>query len=62
MMTMRRKIAGKSPDQIRKIKRSELEAPVTKEDLITAIEKTRRTVTTTDVARYTNWMQKHGCS
>ncbi|XP_026321922.1 katanin p60 ATPase-containing subunit A1-like isoform X2 [Hyposmocoma kahamanoa] len=62
MMTMRRKIAGKSPDQIRKIKQSELEAPVTKEDLMTAIEKTRRTVTTNDVARYTNWMQKHGCS
>ncbi|XP_072939868.1 uncharacterized protein [Epargyreus clarus] len=62
MMTMRRKIAGKSPEQIRRLKRSELEAPVSKEDLETAIEKTRRTVTQADVARYTAWMQKHGCS
>ncbi|XP_075971871.1 katanin p60 ATPase-containing subunit A-like 1 isoform X2 [Anticarsia gemmatalis] len=62
MMTMRRKIAGKSPDQIRKLKRSELDAPVSVSDLNSAIEKTRRTVTETDVERYNNWMQKHGCS
>ncbi|KAG6453606.1 katanin p60 ATPase-containing subunit A1 isoform X2 [Manduca sexta] len=62
MMTMRRKIAGKSPDQIRKLKRSELEAPVSRGDLDSSMEKTRRTVTPADVARYTSWMQKHGCS
>ncbi|XP_050343350.1 katanin p60 ATPase-containing subunit A1-like isoform X2 [Nymphalis io] len=62
MMTMRRKIAGKSPDQIRRLKRSELDAPVSKEDISAAIEKTRRTVTQADVARYTTWIQKHGCS
>ncbi|XP_063377452.1 katanin p60 ATPase-containing subunit A-like 1 isoform X4 [Cydia fagiglandana] len=62
MMTMRRKIAGKSPDQIRHLKRSELEAPVSKEDLVAATEKTRRTVSQADVARYTGWMQRHGCS
>ncbi|CAG9794993.1 unnamed protein product [Diatraea saccharalis] len=62
MMTMRQKIAGKSPDQIRKLKRSELEAPVSKVDLEAAMEKTRRTVSQADVARYTTWMQRHGCS
>ncbi|XP_026737117.1 katanin p60 ATPase-containing subunit A1-like isoform X2 [Trichoplusia ni] len=62
MMTMRRKIAGKSPDEIRKLNRSELEAPVTNEDLQVAIDKTRRTVSEADVTRYNNWMQKHGCS
>lgn len=62
MMTMRRKIAGKSPDQIRKLKRSELDAPVSKEDMNQSIEKTRRTVSQADVARYNTWMQKHGCS
>ncbi|CAG5041337.1 unnamed protein product [Parnassius apollo] len=62
MMTMRRKIAGKSPDQIRRLKQSELEAPVSKEDLNAAVEKTRRTVSPTDVARYTSWIQRHGCS
>ncbi|XP_039749665.1 katanin p60 ATPase-containing subunit A1-like isoform X1 [Pararge aegeria] len=62
MMTMRRKIAGKSPDQIRRLKRSELEAPVSKDDLNSAIEKTRRTVSQADVARYNSWIQKHGCS
>ncbi|KAJ0178643.1 hypothetical protein K1T71_005418 [Dendrolimus kikuchii] len=50
MMTMRRKIAGKSPDQIRKLKRSELEAP------------TKRTVSEADITRYNTWMQRHGCS
>ncbi|KAM3967275.1 katanin p60 ATPase-containing subunit A1 [Aphomia sociella] len=62
MMTMRRKIAGKSPEQIRKLKRTELEAPVSKEDLDAAVTKTRRTVSQADVARYTGWMQRHGCS
>ncbi|XP_011554678.3 katanin p60 ATPase-containing subunit A1 isoform X2 [Plutella xylostella] len=62
MMTMRHKIAGKTPDEIRRLKRSELEAPVSKEDLEAASEKTRRTVTQADVAKYTTWMQKHGCS
>lgn len=62
MMTMRRKIAGKSPDQIRRLKRAELEAPVSKEDLFAATEKTKRTVTDADISRYNNWMQKHGCS
>lgn len=62
MMTMRRKIAGKSPDQIRKLKRSELDAPVTNADLNAAIEKTRRTVSHNDVERYKTWMQMHGCS
>ncbi|XP_053603489.1 katanin p60 ATPase-containing subunit A1-like isoform X2 [Plodia interpunctella] len=62
MMTMRRKIAGKTPEQIRKLKRTELEAPISKNDLEAASEKTRRTVTPADVARYTSWMQKHGCS
>lgn len=62
MMTMRKKIVGKSPDQIRRLKRSELEAPVTASDLQHAAEKTRRTVTQSDVQRYTSWMQRHGCS
>ncbi|XP_047022209.1 katanin p60 ATPase-containing subunit A1-like [Helicoverpa zea] len=62
MMTMRRKIAGKSPDEIRQLKRSELEAPVSAEDLSIAIEKTRRTVSDADVSRYNSWMSKHGCS
>lgn len=62
MMTMRRKIAGKSPEQIRRLKRSELEAPVSSADLLAAAEKTRRTVTPADVQRYATWMQRHGCS
>ncbi|XP_049869838.1 katanin p60 ATPase-containing subunit A1-like [Pectinophora gossypiella] len=62
MMTMRRKIAGKNPEQIRQIKRSELEAPISKDDLDAAVEKTRRTVTPADVAKYSSWMQRHGCS
>lgn len=62
MMTMRRKIAGKTPEQIRQLKRSELEAPVTKDDLEAAAEKTRRTVSSADVARYADWIQRHGSS
>ncbi|XP_035438294.2 katanin p60 ATPase-containing subunit A1 isoform X3 [Spodoptera frugiperda] len=62
MMTMRRKIAGKSPEEIRQLKRSELDAPVSSEDLNIAIEKTRRTVSDADVSRYNTWMAKHGCS
>ncbi|KAL4706789.1 hypothetical protein ACJJTC_018170 [Scirpophaga incertulas] len=62
MMTMRRKIAGKSPDQIRQLRRSELEAPVSRADLAAASTKARRSVTAADEARYAAWMQRHGCS
>lgn len=62
MMTMRRKIAGKTPEQIRKLKRQELEAPISMSDLDSAVEKTKRTVTQADVARYNTWMERHGCS
>lgn len=41
MMTMRRKIAGKTPEEIRQLKRSELEAPVSLDDLTVAMDKTR---------------------
>ncbi|VVC98828.1 unnamed protein product, partial [Leptidea sinapis] len=62
MMTMRRKISGKSPEQIRRLKRSELEAPVSMLDLESAADKTKRTVTQADVTRYNTWIQKYGCS
>lgn len=56
MMTMRRKIAGKNPEEIRQLKRTELEAPITTDDLNLASDKTRRTVTQADVARYGFWL------
>ncbi|KOB79414.1 Katanin p60 ATPase-containing subunit A1 [Operophtera brumata] len=37
---------------IRRLKRAELDAPVSTEDLLASIEKTKRTVTQADVARY----------
>lgn len=59
-MAMRRKILGKSPAEIKMIKREEVDLPVTTEDFIEAISKTRKSVSETDVKNFENWMAEYG--
>lgn len=59
-MAMRRKILGKSPAEIKMIKREEVDLPVTSEDFLEAVSKTRKSVSETDVKNFENWMAEYG--
>jgi katanin p60 ATPase-containing subunit A1 len=60
LMSMRRKIIGKSPAEIKMIKREEVDLPVTAEDFREAISKTRKSVSEADVKNFENWMAEYG--
>lgn len=57
MMNMRRRIVGKSPAEIKLIKREEVDLPVTSQDFDEAMNRTRKS---NDVARYESWMEEFG--
>lgn len=59
-MAMRRKIVGKTPAEIRLIKREEVDLPVTAEDFREAISKTRKSVSEADVKNFESWMAEYG--
>lgn len=59
-MAMRRKITGKTPAEIKMIKREEVDLPVTTEDFKDAILKTRKSVSEADVKNFENWMAEYG--
>lgn len=60
LMAMRRKISGKTPAEIKMIKREEVDLPVTAEDFKEAIAKTRKSVSEADVKNFENWMAEYG--
>ncbi|CAH0385363.1 unnamed protein product [Bemisia tabaci] len=60
MMSMRRKIAGLKPDQIRQLPREELDLPVTMQDFIEAISKCNKSVSKEDLDKYEKWMSEFG--
>lgn len=57
MMSMRRRIVGKSPAEIKMIKREEVDLPVTAQDFDEAMTRTRKS---NDVSRYESWMEEFG--
>lgn len=59
-MAMRRKILGKSPAEIKLIKREEVDLPVTSVDFSEAVSKTRKSVSEADVKNFENWMAEFG--
>jgi katanin p60 ATPase-containing subunit A1 len=60
MMSMRRRIQGKSPSEIRMLRREEIDLPVTFQDFEDAISKTRKSVSQADVERFEKWMNEYG--
>ncbi|XP_044741600.1 katanin p60 ATPase-containing subunit A-like 1 [Chrysoperla carnea] len=62
MMSMRRKIAGLRPDQIRQLPREELDLPVTNQDFTEALEKCNKSVSKEDLDKYLRWMKEFGSS
>ncbi|KAJ3187090.1 Katanin p60 ATPase-containing subunit A1 [Gaertneriomyces sp. JEL0708] len=60
MMSMRKRIKGLTPEQIRSIPKDELEAPATREDFMMAIAKIQSSVSQADLKRYQEWMDEFG--
>ncbi|XP_039759885.1 katanin p60 ATPase-containing subunit A-like 1 isoform X2 [Pararge aegeria] len=62
MMSMRRKIAGLKPEQIKQLAKEELDLPVTKQDFLQALEKCNKSVSKGDIQKYLSWMTEFGSS
>lgn len=60
MMAMRRKITGRTPSEIKQIRREEVDLPVTEEDFNDAMARTRKSVSQNDVAKFEKWMEEYG--
>ena len=60
MMSMRRKIAGLRPEQIRQLAKEELDLPVSVQDFYEAISKCNKSVSKKDIERYQAWMKEFG--
>lgn len=60
MMSIRRKIMGQTPAQIKTIKQEDIDLPVTEKDFKEAIARCRKSVTTTDLSKYDSWMKEFG--
>ncbi|XP_065166303.1 katanin p60 ATPase-containing subunit A-like 1 [Atheta coriaria] len=62
MMSMRRKIFGLKPDQIKQLPKEELDLPVTERDFEEAIDKNNKSVSQDDLDKYEKWMNEFGSS
>lgn len=62
MMSMRRKIAGLKPEQIKLLNKEEVDLPVSFLDFMEAIEKCNKSVGKKDLEKYEKWMTEFGSS
>ena len=62
MMSMRRLIAGKSSDEIKRIRREEMEQPITQPDFMEALQRVQSSVGKNDIDKYDKWMTEFGSS
>lgn len=60
MMSMRRKIYGMRPEEIKKLPREEIDLPVTTRDFREAVDKNNKSVSKDDLTRYVKWMSEFG--
>jgi len=60
MMAMRRAIAGLSPDEIKNLKKEEVESPITMADFREARSKIQPSVSETDLKKFHRWMEEFG--
>jgi len=59
-MTMRRKITGRSPDEIKAMRKEEIDLPITQKDFDDAMARCKRSVSDPDVKRYEKWLKQYG--
>jgi katanin p60 ATPase-containing subunit A1 len=62
MMTLRRRIKGMRPDEIRNLKKDEVDLPISMADFQEAITKVSSSVGKHDLEKYNKWMEEFGAS
>jgi katanin p60 ATPase-containing subunit A1 len=62
MMSLRKKIIGLKPEQIKLLAKDEIDLPVTLTDFNDAIGKCNKSVSKQDLIRYEKWMDEFGSS
>lgn len=62
MMSLRKKIIGLKPEQIKLLAKDDIDLPVTITDFMDAIGKCNKSVSKQDLARYEKWMDEFGSS
>lgn len=62
MMSMRRMIAGKSADEIKRMKKEDMDSPITQDDFQQALQRVQSSVGKHDIEKYEKWMQEFGSS
>ena len=60
MMSMRRAIAGKRPEEIRNMSKTDVLHPISQEDFESALAKISRSVGKTDIEKYEKWREEFG--
>ena len=60
MMSMRRRIHGLTPEQIRNLPKEELDLPVNMDDFKEALKKVSKSVSEADIKKYADWMEEFG--
>lgn len=61
-MSMRRKIAGLKPEQIKQLAKEEVDLPVAEQDFLDAVSKCKKSVSPQDLKKYEEWMMEFGSS
>ena len=59
-MSMRRRIKGLTPEQIRNLPKEELDLPVNMNDFEDALKKVSKSVSEADIKKYEDWMKEFG--
>ncbi|KAL9889995.1 katanin p60 ATPase-containing subunit A-like 1 isoform X1 [Glossina fuscipes] len=62
MMSMRRRIAGLTPEEIRQLAKEEVDLPVSNQDFSEAISRCNKSVSRADLEKYEKWMAEFGSS
>lgn len=62
MMSMRRRILGLKPQEIKKLSKEEIDLPITCDDFEEAVTKNNKSVSGDDLNRYAKWICEYGSS
>ena len=60
MMSMRRQISGRSPSEIKQIRREDVDLPITMQDFQDAMARTKKSVAIGDIDKFEKWMEEYG--
>ncbi len=60
MMSMRKAIGGKPLEELKRLRKEEIDKPITRADFGAAAARCKRTSSGAQIVRYEEWMDKHG--